>query len=233
MIFSSLRNRFARTPNWWLHEAPECVMHVHAAEAERHIDYSICHEVQALDCYRVHELVASGFAPRVIVDIGAHIGTFTAMAAKYFPDATIYSFEPLRHHYDLLVKNSPPRRGRPQNLAIVGFYSNEEGHDVYAGTEFELAYRSRQLSNAISVSDFFRKYKLKTIDLLKIDCEQAEVNIFRELDELDRLRDIEVIVGEWHFATAKKELQSIVGKTHDVQIVDDGMWNHFFARRRP
>jgi FkbM family methyltransferase len=231
MILSSIRERLARKPGW-LHDAPECRMHVHADQQERHIDYAICHEVQSLDCYRVRELAGAGFAPRVIVDIGAHIGTFTALAAKYFPSAEIYSFEPLRHHYELLVKNSPKRRGRPHNLAVLGFYGSEEGHDIYPGNEFERAYRARQLSNAISVQQLFRKYRLPRIDLLKIDCEQSEVNIFREMDAIDRLKDIDVISGEWHFETAKNELHSIVGKTHEVDLVDDGMWNHFFARRR-
>jgi FkbM family methyltransferase len=230
-MFFSIRQRFTRTPSW-LHDAPECRMHVHSDQHERHIDYAICHEVQSLDCYRVRQLTSAGFAPRIIVDIGAHIGSFTALAAKYFPDARIYSFEPLRRHYDLLVRNFPPRRGRPQNLAVLGFYGNEEGHDLYPGNEFERAYRARQMSNAISVSQLLRKYKLPHIDFLKIDCEQSEVNIFRELDHLDRLKDIDVIAGEWHFEIAKNELRSLVGKTHEVELVDDGLWNYFFARRR-
>ena len=232
MIVRSIRDRFVRKPPAWQHDAPECRMHVHSDPHERQIDYAICHEVQALDCYRVRELSRSGFAPQIVVDIGAHIGSFTALAAKYFPDARIYSFEPLRAHYDLLAWNSPRRRGRAENLAVLGFYGNEEGHDVYPGNEFERAYRTRQLSNAISAAGLFKKFKLPRIDFLKIDCEQSEVNIFRELDSLDRIKDISVIAGEWHFDTAKNELQSIVGKTHDVEIVDDGMWNHFFARRR-
>jgi FkbM family methyltransferase len=233
MILSALRQRLVPAPGYYVYDAPECRMHVHLETNERHIDYAICYEVQSLDCYRVHQLVDSGFKPRCIVDIGAHIGSFTALAAKYFPDAQIYSFEPLRHHYKLLVKNSPRRRGRPQNLAVLGFYGSEADHEIYPGNEFERAYRARQLSNAISVAQLLKTYKLSRIDLLKIDCEQSEVNIFRELDYIDRLKDIEIIAGEWHFDTAKSELQSIVGKTHDVEIVDDGMWNHFFAKRRP
>ena len=82
------------------------------------------------------------------------------------------------------------------------------------------------------MAQLFEKYRLPRIDLLKIDCEQSEVNIFRELDHLGRLEDIDVIAGEWHFDTAKNELRSIVGKTHDVELIDEGMWNHFFARRK-
>lgn len=207
-------------------------MHVHADPHERQIDVAICYEVQGTDCYRVHHLVTSGFAPRTVVDIGAHIGSFTALAAKYFPQASIYSFEPLKQHYDLLTKNAPKKRATARHLAVIGFYGREDGQDIYPGNEFERAYRARQLTNAISVADMFRVFGLKQIDFLKIDCEQAEVNIFRELDALDRLKDIDIISGEWHFDTAKRELQTIVGKTHDVEIVDEGMWNHFFARRK-
>jgi FkbM family methyltransferase len=230
MILASLRARFS--PPTYVFDTGECRLHVHLDERERHIDYGICHEVQKSDCYRVHELAAAGFAPRIIVDIGAHIGAFTTLAAKYFPEAKIYSFEPLKQHYRLLVKNSRVRRCRPQNLAVLGFYGAEAGRDLYPGNEFEHAYRARQLSNAISAADLFDRFDLPRIDLLKIDCEQSEVNIFRELDHLGRLKDIDVITGEWHFDTAKNEVRSIVGKTHDVELVDEGMWNHFFARRK-
>ena len=230
MRLSLFRDRFATKTH--LYDTGECRMHVHTDPYELHIDVAICHEVQISDCYHVHQLVEAGFSPRIIVDIGAHIGTFTALAAKYFPNAEIYSFEPLKQHYDVLVRNFPKRRGRPQNLAVVGFYGREDGHDVFPGNEFERAYRTRQLTNAISVSQLLTKFKLPRIDFLKIDCEQSEVNIFRELDAIDRLKDIDVISGEWHFDTAKRELYSIVGKTHDVDLVDEGMWNHFFARRK-
>lgn len=220
------------TPDTYLHDTGECQMHVHVDDRERTIDVAICYEVQALDCYRVHELVESRFEPKIIVDIGAHIGSFTALAAKHFPKAEIYSFEPLKQHYNVLVKNSRQGHCKPNNLAVLGFYGGEEGHDIYPGNEFERAYRTRQLSNAISMEQLFSRFKLPRIDFLKIDCEQSEVNIFRELDHLDRLKDIDVISGEWHFDTAKQELHSIVGKTHEVSLVDEGMWNHFHARRK-
>ena len=231
MTLSSLRERFSRVKTH-IYDTGECQMHVHHDPRELHIDIAICHEVQVLDAYRVRHLADSGFRPQIVVDIGAHIGTFTALAAKYFPEAAIYSFEPLKQHYRVLALNSPPRRGHATNLAVLGFYRQEEGRDLYPGNEFEHAFRTRQLSNAISVERLFRKFKLPRIDFLKIDCEQSEVNIFRELDALDRLKDIEVIAGEWHFDTAKNELRSIVAKTHEVDLVDEGMWNHFFARRK-
>ena len=48
----------------------------------------------------------------------------------------------------------------------------------------------------------------------------------------ERERLIPVISGEWHFDTAKNEIRSIVGRTHDVELVDEGYWNHFHAKRK-
>jgi FkbM family methyltransferase len=217
-------------------EAPyhsgECPMHVHSNAEEKQIDVAICHEVQIDDCYRVRELAAAGFEPEIIVDIGAHIGSFTVLAKKYFPRAKIYSFEPLRQHYDVLVRNSRPNGCHPKNLAVVGFYRHEDGHDIYVGNEFEQAYRTRELKNAVSVKELYELFKLPRIDFLKIDCEQGEVNIFRELSSLNLLKDISVINGEWHFDTAKNEIRSIVGRTHDIELIDEGQWNHFYANRK-
>src|SRR6185312_15634772 len=91
MRLASIRERFSPVKTY-LHDTGECRMHVREDARELNIDVAICHEVQALDCYRVHPLAEAGFRPGIIVDIGAHIGTFTALAAKYFPEAAIYSF---------------------------------------------------------------------------------------------------------------------------------------------
>jgi tRNA1(Val) A37 N6-methylase TrmN6 len=41
----------------------------------------------------------------VIVDIGAHIGIFTIYASQFCNNGKIYSFEPVKENYDLLLNN--------------------------------------------------------------------------------------------------------------------------------
>jgi hypothetical protein len=38
---------------------------------------------------------------RLIFDIGANVGSITVMMAAYFPEATIYAFEPVREYFEL------------------------------------------------------------------------------------------------------------------------------------
>ena len=43
----------------------------------------------------VSSLARQGIHPRTIVDVGANVGQFAIAGAKIFPDAKVYSFEPL------------------------------------------------------------------------------------------------------------------------------------------
>ena len=42
-----------------------------------------------------HRGCLSRYAPRTVVDIGAHKGQFALLALEIFPSARVYSFEPL------------------------------------------------------------------------------------------------------------------------------------------
>ncbi len=228
-----------------LHRTSECELEIHDDMIEH--DRGVSIEVQEQDCYRVRRLHAEGFEPRTIVDIGAHIGTFAMMADKYFPRATVYAFEPIRRHYDLLRRNAP--RCVAHDAAVLGFLGDEAGREIYPSNSFEQGLRGRRASEegalvqcmsvgeigavrAVSCREMLDLVGGRAIDMLKIDCEEGEVNIFRELESLDRIRDIPIITGEWHFATAKREIREKLSRTHDLELVDEGDWNHFFARKR-
>ena len=43
---------------------------------------------------------------RVILDIGANVGSFSVWAKSMCPEAKIHAFEPVERNYELLVKNT-------------------------------------------------------------------------------------------------------------------------------
>jgi hypothetical protein len=61
------------------------------------------------------------------------------------------------------------------------------------------------------------------------------VNIIRELEKLDRLKDIDVIHGEWHGAKAREDIRARMEKSHETDMPlrhpdqKGGVW---FAKRR-
>ena len=66
-------------------------------------DFTAWHEVFVEGVYQLNRLP---FKPELIVDLGAHIGTFTVLAHSHFPHARIVSIEPVHANFILLQKNS-------------------------------------------------------------------------------------------------------------------------------
>lgn len=194
-------------------------------------DHGILNEVHAHDSYRIRSLHASGFRPKRILDFGGHIGTFTRMANKYWPEAVIHAYEVAPQNHALLQLNTA---GIPNitvyNNCVLGWYYEEEGRDIHPSNAMERHFREHRVPSSVSPKVVMAR--IGSVDFLKIDVEQSEVNIFTHLDAMDALKDIEVIHGEWHFDDAKRVVREVLGKTHNVELLDVGNWNLFWARRK-
>ncbi len=111
---------------------------------------------------------------RTIVDIGAGFGDFSIFAARMFPDATIYAFEPNPTLYKLLeenIKRNDTRNIVPSSYAV----SNKKAIDLYFPSEPTQSTYSNITSSdckirvkGVPLSSLLIKQK---IDFLKIDCE--------------------------------------------------------------
>ncbi len=202
----------------------------------------ICMQVIDKDCYRLRRLKE---IPATIVDIGGHIGTFSLHAHALWPEARIVAAEPVYHA--LLGANAE----RAKNIeivprAVIGFLHDARNaelltelqrdsfsHEVEralrgdaAGAEFALS------MPAMDVSALVAEKKLSHIDLLKLDCEGAEINILRELRGLGMLADIGTVVGEWHGKHARSVVQETLGPSHVVETAPTGDdLGLFFASR--
>jgi FkbM family methyltransferase len=122
-----------------------------------------------------------------VVDIGANKGYFSIYAASHVFNGVVYSFEPAKDNYDLLVENIKLNRiqnVRAFNLAVtdsngqMSLYhdpANEGGHS--------LVNKSAQVETVrtAALADFCRQNQIDKIDFLKIDCEGAEYEILMNL----------------------------------------------------
>ncbi len=98
------------------------------------------------------------------VDAGAYIGTYTLRAAKY--GAIVYSFEPNPYSFKLLTKNV-----KDNNFTSVYLY-NLALFDKQSEMDFSI---STVGSSLFGNSE--KKVKIKTVDMLKIDVEDTEINV--------------------------------------------------------
>lgn len=152
----------------------------------------------------------------IIIDVGAHIGLFTLYASQFCSKGSIYSFEPDKENYELLLENvklNNLQDVRSFNLAVsnsnesVKLYLNddESGHSIFSQSS------QSTMVNSISLKKVFDDNHLKHCDFLKLDCEGAEYEIIKTIP-LDYLKKINKIIIEYHSADINPDLFSDLQK---------------------
>ena len=133
---------------------------------------------------------------KCFVDVGAHIGYYTCIAAKLSPDARIYAFEMDRQNFELLqknitlnqVQNIEAHQAAVTNSNDEAWYIKEtdspsSGFELSNNVESDSHFGILVSVEGISLDSFFSK---KTVlpDLIKIDVEGAELQVLEGMRQL-------------------------------------------------
>jgi FkbM family methyltransferase len=177
--------------------------------------------------------------PRLIVDVGSHVGASVLFFRWRFPEARIIGFEPDPVNFRKLERNVG---GLPDvelhNVAITGadgpvtLYGSG-GCDGWASSlrpttpwQRPLQVEGRTLDSALG------RQGIDGIDLLKIDAEGAEYDVLRACP---RLADVPYILGEAHPSSHGGDIADLhrwlVRHEHDLPQAIDGP-TPFKATRR-
>jgi FkbM family methyltransferase len=161
----------------------------------------------------IEEYKKSGFQINqndVVIDIGAHIGLFTLYASQFCTKGSIFSFEPMKDNYQLLLENI-----KLNNLKQVKFFNlavsnsndpiklfindDESGHSMFSQSSQNLTV------NSISLKRIFDENQIEYCNFLKLDCEGAEYEIIKNLP-LSYFEKIDKMIIEYHMADSNPEL---------------------------
>lgn len=135
---------------------------------------------------------------RRIIDLGANIGLATLYFAAKFPHSRILSVEPEPSNFGMLVRNSRQlaNEGRCVPLQAAVWHEDSSldllnpADDHYA---FVFGEKRGGAVRAMSMTSILESSGFETVDLLKVDVEGAEVELFRGcLDWLPRVRALAV-----------------------------------------
>lgn len=119
--------------------------------------------------------------PRFIVDAGAHIGLSAVYLAERYPEAVIVALEPEDANFELLCLNAKPYPNiRPIK---AGLWSRKANLRIQNPGVETWSFRveedpAGQGIPALGVEDIMREFGVSRIDVLKMDIEGSEVQVF-------------------------------------------------------
>jgi FkbM family methyltransferase len=132
--------------------------------------------------------------PRVIVDAGAYTGLSTAFFAMRYPDAKIIAIEPDDNNFSMLARNTASFANVHLLQAALwsesGAVSLVDPGDGPWGIRLAESARagasetapSGKVVRAVTVPDVMGAHGLGRIDLLKVDIEGSEMEVFSHAD---------------------------------------------------
>lgn len=135
--------------------------------------------------------------PKTIVDIGANIGLFSQMAGELFPEAKIHAYEPnprLQKYLDQNLK----KVGVEFFPEAVGAFSGM-GHSLETGDSRTGIFQKGGNTPIVAFSTVVERIGGE-IDLLKLDCEGGEWDIFENAVPFQKVR---IIRMEYHLVDGK------------------------------
>jgi FkbM family methyltransferase len=140
-----------------------------------------------------------------IVDCGSNIGMATLFFKKIFPECRITAFEPEPETFGILSRNiamNGLKDVKAYNFAVsneegeISFYSDPEvpGSGMMSMMDARSSLGRTQKVRTVKLSDYLDR----EIDLLKLDVEGAEHQVFQDLDGTGKIRLINNMVIEYH-----------------------------------
>ena len=152
--------------------------------------------------------------PKVIIDIGCHIGGFLVKNQLKYPDALLYGYELIYNNYKLACKNAT--KASIYNLGVVGNYKpinicwdkintgsykyiyTENIKEVPNEPDYEIVDNDMEFIHINDVLNLHNK-----IDMLKIDTEGSEYNIIQSISD-ENYNKIQCMCVEFHNLVIRK-----------------------------
>lgn len=161
-----------------------------------HLRQSTWDETIFKSVYEENEYQINKFEKKIVVDIGAHIGCFSLLAA-HKGAKKVYAYEPDAESFQILKRNV---NGTCVNAFNMGVHDEDNcGLKMVYSSDKQNTGGCQTIvcdkSNVRSITLDTIIKKVGGIDLLKLDCEGAE---YLAILNSKRLKRVKAIFGEYH-----------------------------------
>lgn len=144
----------------------------------------------------------------IIFDCGANIGVATIFLKWIYPESEIYSFEPDRKTFELLKKNIEQNKLENVHLfncavsdkdGFIDFFNDEDKPgSLLMSTKKARTSKDVLQVKSVSLSSFMKSHNIENIDLLKVDIEGSEKDVFEDLNKNKLIDAVSKIILEYH-----------------------------------
>ncbi len=168
--------------------------------------------------------------PNIIIDGGGNIGLTSIFFAMKFPQAKIYSVEPSDSNFELLMKNAQPYSLiTPIHSALwnkdTSLKITDKNENQWAYTVEECSATHPDAFDAVSLTSLMKEYKIEYIDILKLDVEGAEREIFADNYDywITRTRFILLELHDWLKPDCSRAVFGTLSRYHFKTVIFNGM----------
>ena len=187
--------------------------HIRVAVTIPNIKHPICLRLRSTDIELCKEVLVKAQyeselpkSPNVIVDAGANIGLTSIFFANRYPEATVIAVEPDSSNYEMLIKNIAPY----SNIIAVraALWSENKEINLIDPGAGQTAYQTHdgsglpniglQVVPGITLERLMSDFDIRFIDLLKIDIEGSEKEVFeRSTPWISSVGVIAIEIHDW------------------------------------
>ena len=150
-----------------------------------------------------------------VIDIGAHIGFFTIIAAVKAKRGKILAFEPNNKSFELLRENIKLNKFENTIITNSGVLDITGKAELFLSDDYSIGNSmfleksdKKEIVEVVTLSDIINAHQIKKINLLKLDCEGAEFKIILNLND-DIIKKIEKITVEVHPKMANRSINEL------------------------
>ena len=146
--------------------------------------------------------------PKVMIDAGGFIGDTSAYFLTRYPDLKVIALEPEAANLALAQANLAPYGDRA--MLVRAALSGAEGVVHFSGSSVSGSVQSSgEAVAATTVPKLIEQYSLGRIDLLKMDIEGAELDVFRG-NASQWLPKVDMVIAELHGPAITDEVCAIL-----------------------
>ena len=167
-------------------------------------DQNVYEEIFDYNCYSFVSDYLNGIASPLILDLGANIGLASVYFSQFCTGGTYICVEPNQDNINTLIinLNSNHLNHKVVNKGIwhetTNMFLEKTSESWTACLKNQNKGNNSQLIETTTISNIIDEYRINNIDLIKIDIEGSEYNLFFESKCLDFLYITKSIIIEIH-----------------------------------